>query len=505
MATLPTTADTSSSRTAQIVACLVESPSGDGAEVLGLADSVSVLEVRADLVGDLDPDWLRHRFPGRLLYTLRSRGEGGRFDGSARRRRERLRTAAERFDMVDLEAERDLDPELLDDVPVEQRLLSWHGTGDDLARLRKRCDLMLEVPAALYKLVPAATQSGQELVPLDLLLEVGRNDVVAFASGDVGVWTRLVAPRLGAPWVYGSLSDRPAAPGQLSVNRLLEDFGLPDLPEITRYFGIVGNPVAHSLSPRLHNGAYRALGIAANYLPFHAEGFGDFWLEVVEGNLFGHRHRPLAGLSVTAPFKSAALAVAGASSPLAKTVESANTLVQRQGVWEAETTDPEGVLGALRTRHFELQGRQAAVLGCGGAGRAAAAGLLRAGAHVTMVNRGLERGRAAAANLGVPFVPLEEFSAAGIHVLVHATSLGHDAADELPIAVASLSPDTVVVDMVYAKEPTALVEAVRSAGLLAIDGREVLLHQALGQFRMMTDQELPWDLGCALLGLEEPR
>src|SRR4030095_3950665 len=126
-----------------------------------------------------------------------------------------------------------------------------------------------------------------------------------------------------------------------------------DLPPASVLAGLAGNPVGHSLSPRLHNAAYRALGLPRLYLPFHVESFGDFWLEVVESGSLDVLGLPLTGLSVTAPFKEAALAMAGASSPLAERVQSANTLLLNDGVWEAETTDPEGVVQTLLARGID--------------------------------------------------------------------------------------------------------------------------------------------------------
>ncbi|MBV8201934.1 MAG: hypothetical protein JOZ15_15045, partial [Acidobacteria bacterium] len=388
-------------------------------------------------------------------------------------------------------------------------------------------------------------------------------------GGDAGTWTRLVAPRLGAPIVYGAASDAAGvagAPGQPSIRTLREDFGLPELRPAEVLFGVVGNPVAHSLSPRLHNGAYRELGIPALYLPFQTDSFGDFWLEVVEEGVLETVGLPIRGLSITAPFKAAALAVAGAESPLAGLIGGANTLVLRDGVWEAESTDPAGVVEPLRERGIEIAGRRAAVVGAGGAGRAAAIGLARAGAQVTLFNRSPERGEKAPADLDLACLPLGELDPGGFELLVNATPLGragggaaagqgrqgtgqarvagtpvqrgqqgHEAqrgqqgqghegqqwgqqaalgqgaphgpsaaAEPLPFPVDGLRPGAVVIDLVYRREeegPTPLLAAARSSGAVTVDGREVLLGQARGQFRMMTGRDLPGDLARRLLGL----
>jgi 3-dehydroquinate dehydratase/shikimate dehydrogenase len=492
---------------ATLVATLTTPLPGAGLDPADLA-GVEWLEVRADLIGDIDPDRLRARFPGKLLFTLRSRDEGGAGESSPERRARMLIEAAARFDLVDLEAARDLGPEVLRAIPPERRILSWHGGPCDLEALAGVLAGMVSTPAALYKLVPAATKPGEELPPLHLLAELrreGRADgVAAFASGAGGVWTRFVAPYLGAPVVYGALGELPGAPGQPTIARLRGDYGLPELRPIERLFGIAGNPVAHSLSPRLHNAAYRELGIPALYLPFHAESFGDFWLEVVEGGGLEGLGFPLRGLSVTAPYKEAALAVAGAESPLVTHIGAANTLVWNDGVWEAEATDPDGVVLPLRDRGIAIAGRAAAVVGAGGAGRSAAVGLIRAGAEVMLFNRDDGRGRAAAERLRVPCEPLETFDPGRFDVVVQATSLGRQAGDPLPFAVEELRPGAVLLDLVYLLDrPTPLLAAAARRGVVTVDGREVLVDQARGQFRMMTGRELPVELSLRLAGLSK--
>lgn len=459
------------------------------------------LEVRADLLGDVDPAPLRKAFPGRLLYTLRSRAEGGAGDASADRRRRRLIDAASRFDLVDLEMARDLTPDVLRAVPPERRVISWHGPVTPLSGLQSTFKRMATVDALLYKLVPAAAQPGEELAVLLFLKGLERRDVTAFCTGLSGAWTRLVAPRLGAPVVYGAAGEIAGAPGQPTIRRLVEDFGLPALPPVEALFGVVGNPVSHSLSPRIHNTAYRELGIPALFLPFHCESFGDFWLEVVESGVLNEIGLPIRGLAVTTPYKESALAVAGAESPRAGLIGAANTLVWNQGVWEAEATDPDGVVLPLRGLGVMVEGRTAAVVGTGGAGRSAAAGLSAAGARVTLFNRGRDRGLHAASLLGLPFVPLEDLDPSGFDILVNATSLGRRDEEALPFPVDALRPGAVVVDMVYGSEPTPLLRAAAEKGAVTVDGREVLVGQAVQQFRMMTGSALPVELARRVAGL----
>jgi 3-dehydroquinate dehydratase/shikimate dehydrogenase len=490
---------------ATLIATLTEPLDREGESLASLP--ADWLEVRADLLGDLNPQSLRQHFPGKLLYTLRSTAEGGGFGGSAEARHRRLGEAFQAgYDLIDLEADRDLEGELLAAVPPEQRILSWHGPPTDADELEATYRRMARTRALFYKLIPRAERHGQELAPLrflEALPEAERQRVVCFAAGEIGAWTRLLAPRVGSPHVYGAASAVPGAPGQPTVQRLRDDYGLPLLPPVESLCGVVGNPIAHSLSPRIHNTAYRVLGLPYLYVAFHAETFSDFWLEVVEDDLLPRLGFPLRGLSVTSPYKAVALAVAGAASPRAEAIEAANTLVCNDGVWEAESTDPEGVVVPLQRRGIPIDGRPAAILGCGGAGRAAAIGLAQAGARVTLFNRGRERGERAAHQLHLPFQPLDAFDPRAFALIVHATSLGRG--DEPPpFAVDALPEDATVIDLVYRTEPTPLLHQVRENGLTAIDGREVLLFQAVQQFQMMTGQTLPLEEELSLLGLTDP-
>src|SRR5262249_7701210 len=151
----------------------------------------------------------------------------------------------------------------------------------------------------------------------------------------------------------------------------------------------------------------------------------------------------------------------------------------------------EGVLLALGWRGVRVAGKRAAVIGAGGAGRVAALALSMAGADVLVVNRDEARGAAVAVTLGLPFEPLASFSGTRHDAVVHATALGRRADDPLPFDADTLLPGGIVVDLVYGNEPTPLLRAAAERGVRTVDGREVLLGQALSQFRLMSGQDMP--------------
>jgi 3-dehydroquinate dehydratase/shikimate dehydrogenase len=473
-------------------------PVDGGGQLRALPDAVEWLEVRGDLVGRPDPDWLRSHFKGNLLFTLRSKAEGGCFEGSPRERRNHLLAAAPHYDLIDLEGDRDLVPDLLAGISPQKRLISWTGVADS-SGLRRRVQRAVEVEARLYKLAVVAAKTADGFAPLDALRSFHRKDIVAFATGEAGFWTRLLAPHFGAPFVFGSLGDQPSLsdPG---ISQLAQDYGLPHLPPLGDLYGIVGSPITHSLSPRLHNAAYRALGLPALFVPFQEESFDQFWHDVVQDDALELFGASIKGLTVASPHKEAALNSGARATPMVHRAASTNIFTRSDRGWTADTTDPEGAVVALRERNIAIKRRKAAVVGCGGAGRAVAAALHKLGADVTLVNRSLDRGVRAGALLGLPFVLLSQFSSDGYSLIVNATPLGRNG-EALPFDVRRMQPNGSVVDLTYGHETTPLVREALSLGMTAIDGLEVLLIQVLRQFRLMTGRDMPPDLCRERLGL----
>ena len=484
---------------ASLIASLLSPPSSSGDEIRALPDSVEWLEVRSDLVGDLDPDWLRNHFKGRLLYSLRSQAEGGNYSDSTSQRHRRLETASHFYDRVELEGSRDFSGALLARIAPEKRCVSWHGAACDLPQLKTRFEQLSSVAAAVYKMVTRATKISDELTPLLLLKALGRSDTIAYSSGPLGFWSRLVALHLGAPAIFGLVPQGAVVPTEPTTRKLIDDYSLPLLRPISQIFAIIGSPIFHSLSPRLHNAAYRAMNYPALFLPLQVESFDEFWQEVVCSRVLDSLGLPINGMTVASPHKEAALRTAKMISPMARQAESANILVRNNGWWKADTTDPEVIYMASRERSIQVKHKRAAVIGCGGAGRAIAAALVESGAGVTLINRGSERGQHASELLGLPYLPLPGFNAGGYDIVVNATPVGRDS-DEVPFNLETLNDEVVVIDLVYGARPTPLVDNTLAREQIAIDGRDVLLTQVLQQFRMMTGREMPATLAAEKLG-----
>jgi shikimate 5-dehydrogenase len=234
------------------------------------------------------------------------------------------------------------------------------------------------------------------------------------------------------------------------------------------------------------------------FLPFQVDAFEEFWREVVESRAFEQLGLRIQGFTVASPNKEAAATMMDSCSRASRRSASANLVFRRGPAWAATTTDPAGVLANLDRR--TIRGQRAAVVGCGGSGRAIAAALSRAGAHVTLVNRCAERGEQASRLLGLPFAPISQFSADGYDLIINATPVG-SRGDALPFSLRGMGRHAVVVDLVYAHGPTPLVESARASGVRVVDGREVLLAQVERQFTRMTGLAPPPGLVAERLGL----
>lgn len=250
-----------------------------------------------------------------------------------------------------------------------------------------------------------------------------------------------------------------------------------------RVGGIAGNPVAHSLSPLIHNVWIAAAALDAAYVPFAPADAAGFEALVAAG-----RAGLLAGINVTAPFKEQAFALADTASETARASGSANILVFREGGVAADSTDGEGLLRALAEQApgLILSGEPVVMLGAGGAARAAAAALAGAGARVRIVNRTRARAEALAADLGGSVEAADgDIAFDGARLVVNALSVRPE------VDPARLASGTVVMDMTYRPVVTPFLQAARDAGLTTVDGLAMLIGQAGPSFQAIFGTEPP--------------
>jgi shikimate dehydrogenase len=252
-----------------------------------------------------------------------------------------------------------------------------------------------------------------------------------------------------------------------------------------RRLAVLGQPIAHSRSPAMHNAALAALGMGAEWVYEAVEVSPDRFEERVRAM----RAEGFVGANVTVPHKGAALAVADTLSETAREIGAANTLSFTEDAVRADNTDAAGLLAAMPA---SPRGLRALVLGAGGAGRAVVWALLREGAEVDVWNRTELRSQHLCEELGGSPVTDPDASAYGL--IVNTTSVGLEGEDpfaELPLTTSAFASGQTLVDLVYGGEPSALLAAAEAAGATVVDGIEVLVRQGALSFEIWTGREPP--------------
>ena len=256
----------------------------------------------------------------------------------------------------------------------------------------------------------------------------------------------------------------------------------------TRIAGVIGDPVRHSLSPTLHNAAFRALELDWAYVAF------DVPAGTAAAAVEGMRALRIEGLNVTMPHKADVIPVLNALSPTAEQLGAVNTIAWRGNELYGDNTDGAGFLDSLRLDHgLDPSGWRCVILGAGGAARAVVLALAEAGAGaIVVVNRTPEKAVLAAALAGDRGRAGAVEEAKDADLIVNATPLGMGVWEgEIPIGPEHLSSGQVVSDLVYHPHKTALLEAAKEVGAVAVNGLGMLIHQAAHAFRLWTGEDPP--------------
>jgi 3-dehydroquinate dehydratase/shikimate dehydrogenase len=266
----------------------------------------------------------------------------------------------------------------------------------------------------------------------------------------------------------------------------------------TKVYGVVGDPVGHSLSPLIHNAAFDSLGINAVYIPFRVPRLH------LEEFIQQFDRLPVQGYSVTIPHKETAASLASERDAAVELTQAANTLVRREnGGFAAYNTDYQAARDSLAANlpHLpdgtpgNLTGRSVLLLGAGGVARAVAHALHREGAVLSITNRTPERTQLLAEEVGCRAIDWAARHSVICDTLVNCTSVGmHPNVDESPIHPSLLKPGLVVMDSVYTPETTLLVKEARSRGCHVLTGVDMFVRQAALQFELFTGREPPLEL-----------
>jgi len=335
------------------------------------------------------------------------------------------------------------------------------------------------------KVVSTARSLADNLAVLRLIEDVSlSSQVIGIAMGEEGILSRVLGPRAGAAFTFASFaSGAETAPGQVTARTLVDFYRVDHLDPATRIFGVAGNPIAHSLSPLLHNTAFHREKVNAVLLPLKVSALADL-LTVL-------RELPLSGVAVTMPLKQEVLPHLANMDPLTARIGACNTLrTGADGKLYGFNTDVAGVVRPLEKR-LRLKGVRIAVLGAGGAARAAVFGLVAQGAEVFIVNRTHESAVALAKQARAKSLKRELLVKSKFDVLINTTPCGMAGSKQsLPIEEKELNA-SLVFDMVYNPVETALLRLARSRGLPVISGLEMFVEQGARQFEIWTGKPAP--------------
>jgi len=367
---------------------------------------------------------------------------------------------------------------------------------DNIGKLHRH--ILTLYPAAIPKLVYTANHINDCFEAFDLLHRTSGERIV-FCMGEAGLISRVIAKKLDSFVTYASVDDKSAtAPGQLSIEQLKTIYRWDSINSDTELYGVIGSPVAHSLSPVVHNACFAKIRANKLFLPLLVEGgkdeFDKFMKSVLNRDWLGFR-----GFSVTIPHKANGLDYTrenrGFVEPLAERIGAANTLlVGADGKVGAYNTDYTGAMNAITSAlvidKADLNELPVSVIGAGGAARAIVAGLSDAGAKVTIYNRTVEKGERLASEFDYDFGSLDDLPKLNAKLVINCTSIGmHPDTDATPLPQKCIKKNMVVFDMVYNPAETLLLKEAKQAGAKTICGIEMFVNQALAQFRLFTGQE----------------
>jgi len=419
-----------------------------------------------------------------IIATLRRREAGGKFGGSQEEQLLRLTQAARAgCAWCDLEVE---SAEKLDAGALRELhragthvMISFHdfrATPSDLAAVVRRLD------RCNGDAIKIATHARTIFDGVRLLaIARPRRHVIAVPMGEAGQPLRILALRAGSALAYATV-DASTAPGQLSVRQMRDDYRVAQLNRHTRVYGVIGDPISHSLSPLMHNAAFHERRVNAVLLPFLARDLRDF--------LRASKALGIAGFAVTIPHKQTILRHLAECDPLAARIGAVNTVVVRgkEGLY-GYNTDYVGVLRALEQR-VRLAGSRVLLFGAGGAARAAVFALAEAGALVCICARRPAKAAALAREAGGVAVSRGELRKEFFDAIINATPAGLHPSDGSPLHADELNC-RVVMDMIYRPARTPLLRLAERRGIETVSGTEMFLAQGIAQWEIWMGERAP--------------
>jgi len=376
-------------------------------------------------------------------------------------------------------------------------ICSHHDFRQTPSDLEAIYDRMARTSARVLKLAVRAN-SITDCAGVFRLLERARREgrqLIAVSMGEAGLLTRVLAPSRGAFLTFGSLDAMQAtAPGQINARELRELYRVHLVNARTLVTGLVGSPVSHSLSPRIHNSAFAALGLDAVYIPFEVADVSDFVLRMARPST-RELSWNLRGFSITAPHKTAFMSHLDGVEKTAREIGAVNTVVVEGDELRGYNTDAAAAVEPL-VNLLNLRGARVAVIGAGGAARALLWSLRENRARATVFARDVERARATARDFGAETARIEGAGFDGYDLVVNATPLGTrgERENETPATVSQLRGARVAYDLVYNPRETRFLREASAAGCATVGGLAMLVAQAAAQFKLWTGTDAPLEV-----------
>lgn len=460
-----------------------------------------IVELRLDCVAapDLVPEVERllKNLSRPAILTFRPAEQGG-YRSLTRQERERF---WKENPGAAVEALCDLESDLLESSFDWTRVIASHhdfnGLPADFEQIYER---LASSPARIIKLAVGANDII-DCIPVFQLLDRARNEnreLIAIAMGNAGIATRVLGPSRGAFLTYASLEDESAtAPGQVNARQLRSVYRVDEINEETMVCGLVGLPVMHSVSPHMHNAAFASAGVNGVYLPLEVRDVDAFMKRMVHPKT-RELDWNVRGLSITAPHKSRVIELLDWVDADAKEIGAVNTVVVEGRELRGYNTDVHGLIEPLLDRLGSLAGLSVAVIGAGGAARAAVWALKRQQARVTIFARNPSKAQSLAKSFGVGCESLATAMFAGYDVVINATP-------GAPVGRDELVGGRLVYDLVYNPIETQFLKIAREAGCQTLGGLPMLVAQARGQFELWTGKKPSADLmhGAAAAALSQ--
>jgi 3-dehydroquinate dehydratase / shikimate dehydrogenase len=431
--------------------------------------------------------WLKKSRPKNVIFiaTCRRKVAGGNFRGSIKAELLWLSRAREAGCLwCDLEAETllEIPGQVLRPFALPPRvLLSLHDFSST-PLLGTSTKLGARVTGELHALKIAAMANSLDdgLRLLRFARDAAR--IVAVPMGDIGLPARILALRENSALAYAPVAES-TAPGQVSFSDMVNLYRAHKITRRTQVFGVIGNPIAHSLSPLLHNSGYVARKLDAVYLPFLVKNLAEFLKAIPE---FG-----LRGFSVTLPHKQTILAHLAECDPLASRIGAVNTVTVRpDGTLYGCNTDYVGVLRALE-RKLRIRGSRVLIFGAGGSARAAAFALAQAGASVFICARREKASRELANAVGGENIPRRALRTESFDAILNATPVGMYPHQSISPLAASELHCRIVMDLIYRPESTKLLKIATQKGISTVRGVDMFLAQGMAQWELWIRKPAP--------------